>query len=68
MKASELIQKLTEFVEEHGDLDVWVYDNGCGGHYNCEPYQPIDVNDGVRLHLNVDGPTTTRVARLETEW
>lgn len=65
MKVSELIAKLVHFIEENGDRDVWVYDNNCGGHYNCEPFSPLDLADGVSPYQLQDG---TQVARIETQW
>lgn len=65
MKVSKLVADLTEFLERHGDLDVWVYANGCAGHYNCEPYMPLDGLDGVQTYQNKHGE---QVARIETQW
>jgi len=47
MKVAELIRQLEILVHAHGDLEIRIYDNGCGGHYNCEPSQGVA---GVILH------------------
>lgn len=65
MKVTELINRLTAYLAEHGDHDVWVYDNNCAGHYGCEPWNAIDGNDGVSPYQLTDG---TQVARMETTW
>jgi hypothetical protein len=64
-KASELIAGLVKFIEKHGDKNVWVYDNNCHGNYGCEPWTPLDKEDGVTPFQLEDGEV---VARLETQW
>lgn len=42
MLASEMVAELSRLIEQHGDGEVWQYAYGCGGHYNCEPFDKVD--------------------------
>lgn len=65
MRVTKLINDLTTFLRDYGDQDVWVYDNNCAGHYGCDPWSPLDAQDGVQPYQNQDGE---QVARIETQW
>lgn len=58
MKASELVKQINDQIYKHGDLDVKIYDNGCGGHYNCYPLQApagVDVRDrAIQIDTEAD--------------
>lgn len=64
MNVSLLIEQLTKFLDEHGDLDVWVYNYQCSGHYGCLRYEQLDDSWGVRLGRDDSGRVP--VAKLET--
>lgn len=64
MNVSLLIEQLTKFLDEHGDLDVWVYNYACSGHYSCSRYEQLDDSWGVRLGRDASGDVP--VAKLET--
>lgn len=65
MKVSELIAHLVKYIGDYGDHAVYVYDNNCGGHYDCASFSSLDGDDGVTPYQLEDG---TQVARIETTW
>lgn len=52
VKISELIQELTSFQAEHGDLEVWCCDSF--GSYGCDPH-PTLWRDAEVKFLSKDG-------------
>ena len=69
MKINELIETLLEIKSEHGDLEIFINQDGFGGHALYNTSEKISISKiGLQDFLFADEPNEESIKKIFPEW